>query len=74
MDGAYSGDNRVAVWTLSIHAKSRRTVANIFVNLDKTASIKQHLNALASGVLALGVLLFLGVITRADHSLVVTSL
>ena len=49
-------------------------MANVFVNLNKTASIKQHFNAFASGVLTLGVLFLFGIVSRADHSLVVTSL
>jgi hypothetical protein len=49
-------------------------VANVFVNLNKTAGIKKHFNALASGVLSFGVLFLFGIVSRADHSLVVTSL
>jgi hypothetical protein len=46
-------------------------VANEFVDLDERAFVEQHLNALASGVLAFGVLLLNGNLTGSGDCLVV---
>ena len=57
VDRAVAGDDAVAVGPVLLQAEVRRAVPGERVELDEGALVEQHLDALAGGLLALGVLL-----------------
>ena len=57
VDGAETGDDGVAVGARALHAERVGAVPHELVELDERAVVEQGVDALASGLLALGVLL-----------------
>ena len=74
VDGAGSGDDRVAVRALLLHAEGVGAVAHELVEFDEGAVVEQLLDALARGLLALGVLLLDRRLAAGRHGLVVAAL
>ena len=74
VDGAGAGDDRVAVRPLLLHAERVGAVAHELVELDERALVEQLLDALAGGLLALGVLLLDRGLAARGHGLVVAHL
>src|SRR5699024_388323 len=65
--GRHAGHDRVALGTLGIHAEGRRAVLDEGVELDERTLVDELRDALASGLLALGVLLLGSSGLLVDH-------
>ena len=57
VDGAVAGDHAVAVGAVLLQPERRRAVPGQLVELDEGALVEEHLDPLAGGLAALGVLL-----------------
>ena len=74
VNGSGSGDDRVTVGALCVHAERCGAVTNELVQLDERARVEQLFDALAGCLLALGVLLLDGGFTAGGYGLVETLL
>ena len=74
VDRADAGDDGVAVRALGLHAERVGAVPDELVELDERAVVEQLVDALAGGLLALGVLLLDRGLAARGHGLVVALL